>query len=165
MTDQSSQDEIFIRICITDAEESSKQKRGPFAAIVSRGGEIISRSQNNSSSRISDHAEILALHEASLKLKDSDLTGCTLYSNCEPCPMCSFMAREYKVDRVVFSVVSPFVGGHSKWPIMQDKDLQKLDSFFSKAPKITGGILENEGIKVFKKLGWWMFGKNAKLPE
>ena len=155
-------DEKFIRKCIKLSENSLKNGDAPFGSIVVQNGKIISESINNSKNKISDHAEIIALHKASQKLKVKDLSSCTLYSNCEPCPMCSFMLREYKIGRVVFALPSPFVGGYSKWGILQDTEMSQFELFFNKPPKVTVGILEDEAKQVFDEASMWGFGGQAR---
>jgi len=79
-----------------DANELAKKgmnndEGGPFGAvIVDKEGKIISKGNNRviSSKDPTAHAEILAIREASKKLNTYDLSECTLYTSCEPCPMC-----------------------------------------------------------------------------
>lgn len=64
---------------------------GPFGAIiVDKEGKIITRGHNMvlSSNDPTAHAEIIAIRNASKKLNTYDLSNCTLYTSCEPCPMC-----------------------------------------------------------------------------
>lgn len=64
---------------------------GPFGAIIAdSSGNIISRGHNTvlSSHDPTNHAEVVAIREACRKLGTHDLTGYTIYSSCEPCPMC-----------------------------------------------------------------------------
>lgn len=158
-------DEKFIRECIKLSNKSIQDGDAPFGVIVVKDNKIISQSTNNSKNKISDHAEIIALHKAQQKLNSSDLSSCILYSNCEPCPMCAFMIREYKIGKVVFSLPSPFVGGYSKWNILQDTEISQFQPFFGKPPKIIGGILELEAKKIFNKTPLWMFGSSAKKEQ
>ena len=68
-----------------------KKEGGPFGAvIVDKEGKIISTG-NNKVLKTNDptaHAEIVAIRKACSKLKTNDLSNYTLYSSCEPCPMC-----------------------------------------------------------------------------
>ena len=68
-----------------------KKEGGPFGAvIVDKEGKIISTG-NNKVIKTNDptaHAEIVAIRKACSKLKTNDLSEYTLYSSCEPCPMC-----------------------------------------------------------------------------
>lgn len=70
---------------------SSNNEGGPFGAVITdREGNIISRGHNTvlSSHDPTNHAEIVAIREACKKLGTHDLSDCTIYSSCEPCPMC-----------------------------------------------------------------------------
>jgi len=144
-----SQNEKFIQRCIDLSEQSVENGGAPFGALIVKDGEIIADSTNNAQNKISDHAEIVVLDKAHKKLRTSDLSSCILYSNCEPCPMCSFMIREYKIKKVVFSVLSPLMGGFSKWKILQDEELATMPNFFGKPPEVVAGLLESEAKRVF----------------
>jgi guanine deaminase len=77
-------------------------KGGPFAALVVRDGEIIASGVNQVTSAFDPtaHAEIVAIRAACLALKAFQLTGCEIYTTCEPCPMCMgaiYWARPSKV--------------------------------------------------------------------
>lgn len=157
--------EVYIRKCIELSQASLNNGDAPFGSIVVQNGEIIAESTNFAASRVSDHAEVVALHLAHEKLGTSHLEGAILYSNCEPCPMCAFMAREYKVEEVVYALPSPYMGGHSKWNIMEDNELEKFPPFFGKAPKVTSGVLEAEAKAVFDQTPLWMFGSHARKSE
>ena len=144
-------DAKFIRKCIKLSEQSLENRGAPFGALIVKDGKIIADSINNAQKRVSDHAEILALDKAHKKLGTSNLVDCVLYSNCEPCPMCSFMIREYKIKKVVFALPSLYMGGYSKWKILQDEELSKFEDFFGKPPEVISGLLESEAKKVFRK--------------
>ena len=63
---------------------------GPFGAVVVKDNEIVGEGANEVVARTdpSAHAEVLAIRAACRKLKTFQLTGCDLYTSCEPCPMC-----------------------------------------------------------------------------
>lgn len=70
--------------------ENIKKGGGPFGAVIVKDGEIIATGANHVT-RQNDptaHAEVLAIREAAKKLETFDLSGCAIYSSCEPCPMC-----------------------------------------------------------------------------
>ena len=80
----------FMKKAIELADENIKQGGGPFGAVVVCNGEIIGIGAN-SVTNLNDptaHAEVLAIRDASKNLDRFDLSDCTLYSSCEPCPMC-----------------------------------------------------------------------------
>ena len=69
----------------------SKGDGGPFGAIiVDSNGNVISKGHNMvlCTNDPTNHAEVVAIREACKKLNTYDLSGCTIYSSCEPCPMC-----------------------------------------------------------------------------
>jgi tRNA(Arg) A34 adenosine deaminase TadA len=63
---------------------------GPFAALIVKEGRIIAEGTNRVTSKNDPtaHAEVVAIREACRLLADFQLTGCDLYTTCEPCPMC-----------------------------------------------------------------------------
>ena len=63
---------------------------GPFAAVIVKSGKIIAEGANSVTARNDPtaHAEMLAIREACRVLGSFDLTGCEIYTSCEPCPMC-----------------------------------------------------------------------------
>lgn len=71
-------------------EGMSNGQGGPFGAIVVKDGEIIARGFNKvlESNDPTAHAEVVAIRQACEHLGTFDLTGCEVYTSCEPCPMC-----------------------------------------------------------------------------
>lgn len=71
-------------------EGMSNGQGGPFGAIVVKDGEIIARGFNKvlDSNDPTAHAEVVAIRQACEHLGTFDLTGCEVYTSCEPCPMC-----------------------------------------------------------------------------
>ena len=63
---------------------------GPFGAVIAREGEIVAEGVNRvtASCDPTAHAEVQAIRAAGLALGTYDLTGCSIYASCEPCPMC-----------------------------------------------------------------------------
>lgn len=82
----------FMQKAKNNAQEGiSKKEGGPFGAIiVDKEGNIISNGNNKviKNTDPTAHAEIIAIREACKKLKTYDLSEYTLYTSCEPCPMC-----------------------------------------------------------------------------
>ncbi len=83
--------EIFINKVIKVAQKNVLSgKGGPFAALIVKDGRIVSTGYNKVTSKSDPtlHAEIDAIRKAAKKLNMIDLSACSLYSSCEPCPMC-----------------------------------------------------------------------------
>ncbi len=77
---------------------------GPFGAVIAKGVDIIAEGVNcvTSANDPTAHAEIVAIREACKKLGAFELTGCDIYTSCEPCPMCLGAIYWARPDRVYF---------------------------------------------------------------
>ncbi len=82
--------EFFMRKAITLSEENVNREGGPFGAVIVKDGVIIGEGANSVSTNNDPtaHAEIVAIRNATKKLETYNLSGCTIYTSCEPCPMC-----------------------------------------------------------------------------
>ena len=80
----------FMREAIRLSIDNIKQGGGPFGAVIVKDGEIIARGANHVvlANDPTAHAEVTAIREACARLHTYDLSGCEIYSSCEPCPMC-----------------------------------------------------------------------------
>jgi tRNA(Arg) A34 adenosine deaminase TadA len=95
-----------MREAIALAVENARSGRGgPFAALVVKNGEVIARGVNlvTSSNDPTAHAEITAIREACRKLGAFQLSGCEIYTTCEPCPMCMGAIYWARPARVYFA--------------------------------------------------------------
>ena len=156
-------DKKHIIRCIELAERSFKKGESPFGSVVVKDGKVISESGNEvfKNKDITKHAEMIAILAAQKKVGKKNLSKCTLYTICEPCPMCSFLLRELKFKKVVYSLESPYMGGHGKWNILKDPYLERLKPVFSKPPIVIKGVMKNKAMGVFRRAGWGpMFDKN-----
>jgi len=82
--------EDFINLAIRYAKESVDNGDYPFGAVVVQNGKVIGDSRKDLSkyARSLNHAEINAIVNACENIKGSDLSGCILYSSCQPCGLC-----------------------------------------------------------------------------
>jgi tRNA(Arg) A34 adenosine deaminase TadA len=99
-----SKNQEFMKEAIEVSMENIQHGGGPFGAVVVKEGEIIARS-GNSVTRDNDptaHAEVNAIREAAKVLKNHDLSGCVIYSSCEPCPMCLSAIYWARIDRIYY---------------------------------------------------------------
>ena len=84
-------DERFMRRAIELAQSGADENLGgPFGCVIVRDGEIVGEGSNKvtSTNDPTAHAEIVAIREACRNLNSFQLEGCTVYTSCEPCPMC-----------------------------------------------------------------------------
>jgi len=157
-----SYDQHFMARCIELAKCSYEGGDAPFGSLVAKGDKLVAEGGNDSMNRLSEHAEVIALNNAAKAIGSQDLRGLTLYTSCEPCPMCSFMIREYKISRVVYALHSPFMGGHTKWNVLEEEGLEQFPPFFAEAPEVLGGFMEAESKVVMDETPFWMFGPNPE---
>jgi tRNA(Arg) A34 adenosine deaminase TadA len=81
----------FMRRAIALGLENVRTGRGgPFAALVVKDGCVVAEGANRvtTTNDPTAHAEVVAIREACRRLGDFQLSGCDLYTTCEPCPMC-----------------------------------------------------------------------------
>ena len=90
---------------IAVALENLRSGGGPFAAVIVKEGRIIAEGANRvtSTNDPTAHAEVVAIREACRVLADFQLTGCDLYTTCEPCPMCLGAIYWARPARVFFA--------------------------------------------------------------
>jgi tRNA(adenine34) deaminase len=140
-------DNVCMRQCIEIAAKGSRNLDFPFGALVLFKNKVISRRHNEAldKKQVFRHAEMLALIYAQKALTSSQLSQSTFYSSVEPCPMCSFAIQELGISRVVFGLISPVMGGFTKWAVLQDRQINEVfPNTFRHPPEIITGILRDE---------------------
>ena len=97
--------EAFMREAIRLSVENVKNGGGPFGAVIVKDGRIIARGANRvvPNNDPTAHAEICAIREACTRLGTFDLSGCDIYSSCEPCPMCFSAIYWAHLSRLFFA--------------------------------------------------------------
>ena len=96
--------EELMRKAIELSVKNVAEGGGPFGAVIARNGEIVATGVN----RVTDehdptaHAEVSAIRAACRKLNTFDLSGCEIYTSCEPCPMCLGAIYWAHLDRMYY---------------------------------------------------------------
>lgn len=141
--------EYFMREAIRLSLENVNNGGGPFGAVIVKNGEIIATGVN----RVTDscdptaHAEVSAIRAAASGLGTFDLSGCEIYTSCEPCPMCLGAIYWAHLDRIYY--------GNNK---TDAKDIGFDDSFIYDELELKPAdrklhsevLLRNEAIKAFE---------------
>jgi tRNA(Arg) A34 adenosine deaminase TadA len=85
--------------------KSAETIGGPFGCVIVKDNKIISEGSNKvtSTNDPTAHGEIVAIREACLKLNTFNLSGCELYSTCEPCPMCLSAIYWSHIDKIFYA--------------------------------------------------------------
>ena len=78
---------------------------GPFGAVIYKDGKCVAKSFNHvlANNDPTAHAEVYTIRKACEALGTFDLSGCVLYSSCEPCPMCLMACKWANLDKVFFA--------------------------------------------------------------
>ena len=97
--------EKFMRKAISLSIQNIGRGGGPFGAVIVKDGRIVATGVNRVTA-VNDptaHAEISAIRKAAKKLGTFSLEGCTLYTSCEPCPMCLGAVYWAHFDRLFYA--------------------------------------------------------------
>lgn len=146
--DQQQKDLKFMGLALKLAHESQAVGEVPVGAlIVDKVGKIIAKATNlrEKTTSVLGHAELVAIHRASQKLKSWRLIDCTLYVSLEPCFMCAAALVQSRISRVVFGAHDPKGGALGSL-----QDLSN-DSRFNHQFTVTSGIQSIESSELLKK--------------
>lgn len=153
-------DVSLLRATIELADESKKNGRHPFAAIVANErGEIVATASNNSMPPEGDptqHAELVAAAKAARILTPEELAKCTLYTSAEPCCMCSGAIYWCNIGRVVYALsehrLLGLTGDHPENPTFS---LPCREVFLrgQRQVEVNGPLLEEEAAQ--SHIGFW----------
>ena len=96
--------EDFMRKAIELSIENVKNGGGPFGAVIVKDGEIVATGVNRVTANHDPtaHAEVSAIRAACQKLGTFDLSGCGIYTSCEPCPMCLGAIYWAHLDKIYY---------------------------------------------------------------
>jgi guanine deaminase len=94
----------FMRRAIRLSLDNVKKGGGPFGAVIVKDGKIIATGTNKVTLNTDPtaHAEVEVIRKAAKKLNNYDLSGCELYTSCEPCPMCLSAVYWSNISRIYF---------------------------------------------------------------
>jgi tRNA(Arg) A34 adenosine deaminase TadA len=94
----------FMRRAIRLSLDNLKKGGGPFGAVIVKDGKIIATGTNKVTLNTDPtaHAEVEVIRKAAKKLNNYDLSGCELYTSCEPCPMCLSAVYWSNISRIYF---------------------------------------------------------------
>ena len=142
-------DRDLMRKAIELSIENIKNGGGPFGAVIAKDGDIITTGTNRvtADNDPTAHAEVNAIRKACQTLKTFDLSGCTIYTSCEPCPMCLAAIYWAHIDNIYY-------GNNKK----DAADIGFDDSYIydelnlpvEKRTKLMNELLPEEAIKAFQ---------------
>ena len=141
----------FMKLAIVKTEEGIAAGQSPFGAVIVRDGSVVAAT-HNTVWRTTDptaHAEVNCIRAAASALATIDLTGCTMYSTCEPCPMCLSAIHWSKIERVVFgaTIADADAVGFSELHV----GAEELARMGESTLKVEGGLLREECAALFAR--------------
>lgn len=134
------QDETWMAEALSMARLAAEAQEVPVGAVIVRDGKVIGRGFNCNIGLHdpSAHAEIMAMREAGMALRNHRMTGCTLYVTLEPCMMCAGAMIHARFDRIVFGASDPKTGAAGgKFDLLSNPA-------HNHAPLVVGGCLADE---------------------
>jgi guanine deaminase len=152
--------EHYMRLAIRKTLEGIRKGQSPFGACIVKGGRIISCVHNTvwRSTDITAHAEIHAIRQACKKLGTIDLSGATIYSTCEPCPMCFSACHWARISTIVFGarIQDAARTGFHELGISN----RRMKSLGGSSVRLIEGVLRQEAVNLFRM---WRAQKRPKL--
>ena len=153
-------DEYFMRLAIEKTRQGIRLGQTPFGACIVRADGSIASCEHNTVWKTTDitaHGEIQAIRTACQLMGGIDLSGCTIYSTTEPCPMCFSAIHWAKIRRIVFgaSIDDARTAGFNE--LMVSNDIMKRES--KSGVEIEPGCLRQECAGLFQE---WLESGRAR---
>lgn len=139
-----------MRMAIEKAREGVANGQTPFGAAIVKDGKLITCVHNVvwQTTDITAHAEVNAIREACKVLNSVDLSGCVIYSTCEPCPMCFSAIHWAKISKIVYgaSISDAQNVGFNELHI----STETMKELGGSPVEIVGDFLKNESLELFE---------------
>jgi tRNA(adenine34) deaminase len=136
----------MMRRALLAAESAAHKGEVPVGAVVARQAQVLAVTANEreTTKDPTAHAELLAIRQAAALIGGWRLTGCTLYSTLEPCPMCAGAAHAARIGRIVYATSDPKAGyAGTLHNIPADRRLNHTIT-------VEKGLLEDEAAKLLR---------------
>lgn len=141
--------ERYMQLAIEKTKEGIQKGQTPFGACIVKNSRVISCEHNIvwASTDITAHAEINAIRVACKALNTIDLSGCVMYTTCEPCPMCFAACHWARIEKIYYgaSIADAQQAGFHELTISADtmRELGKSEVGIQK------DVLNNECVQLF----------------
>jgi tRNA(adenine34) deaminase len=147
----------MMRRALEAAREAASRGEVPVGAVVAREKEVLSVAANEreATGDPTAHAELLAIRRAAQKLGGWRLSGCTLYSTLEPCPMCAGAIHAARLSRLVYAAPDPKSGYAGTLHSVPD------DPALNHRVAVTSGVLEDEAARLLRAF----FRERRRAPD
>lgn len=160
MMENNEEHEKFMRMAIAlSVKNVSESLGGPFGAVIVKDGKVIAGSGNKvtSSNDPTAHAEVSAIRLACTALNTFDLSGCVVYTSCEPCPMCLGAIYWSRIETIYYANTKADAGDIG----FSDKFIyDELDKPMDKRTLPVVQMMRDEAMEAFK-----LWGKSSMRIE
>lgn len=151
--------EHFMQLALDKAREGVDNGQSPFGACIVKDGKVIVCEYNIvwESTDITAHAEIHAVRKANRILNTIDLTGCVIYSTCEPCPMCFTAIHWARIDKIYFGAGIEDARRFGFNELTVSNEMLKNNG--SSKVEVEGGLMKEKCIELFE---YWTSKKDKR---
>jgi guanine deaminase len=151
--------EHFMLLALKKAKEGIDAGQSPFGACIVKNDEIVSCEHNTvwESTDITAHAEVHAIREANKKLNSIDLSGCVIYSTCEPCPMCFTAIHWARIDKIIYGAEIEDAKRYGFNELTVSNEVMKNQG--GSKVKIESGFMKEKCVELFE---YWASKKDNK---
>ena len=144
------EDKKFMQMAIDKAKGGIDNGQSPFGACIVKDGKVIACEHNIvlESTDITAHAEIHAIRNACISLDNIELSGCTIYSTCEPCPMCFTAIHWARIDKIIYGaqIADAKRFGFNELTVSNNE----LKTEGGSTVEIAGGFMREECVKMME---------------
>jgi tRNA(adenine34) deaminase len=164
--------ERMVELVAYTARSMQTARPVPFGSSIveTRTGKVLLKALNAVAPEFdpSSHAEVRAIRKATKKLKKISLSGYTLYTTCEPCPMCMSAALWAGVDRVVYGATIEDANKHCRQIQIHAEEVSRRSDM---ACAIAGPLLRDECYALFthpamlRAFKLWSTSKTARKKQ
>jgi tRNA(adenine34) deaminase len=158
----STEHDYFMERAMALATQAMDEGNRPAGAVIVRDGKAIGEGRNlvHTTSDPTAHGEIVAIRTVAASLASVDLTGCTLYTSMEPCPMCCWAIIDAKISRLVLGCRHAALGRKD----IGTYSVERLVAMTGRPLEIITGVKDRECERLRKSwTGWRAF--QAEGPE
>ena len=137
---------FFMGEALMEAKKALEKGEVPIGAVVVLGDDVIGRGYNQPITKNDPtaHAEIMALRDASMNLKNYRLKDTQVYSTLEPCLMCAGALVHARIKKLYYSASDPKSG------VIENNGSLMQSAFLNHKISYEGGILKEESSKILK---------------
>ncbi|OIP81001.1 tRNA-specific adenosine deaminase [Candidatus Peregrinibacteria bacterium CG2_30_44_17] len=142
--------EKFMQMAIDKTREGVLSGQTPFGACIVKDGKVVACEHNTvwQDTDITSHGEVHTIRAACKAIGSIDLSGCILYSTCEPCPMCFSAIHWARIDTVVYGafIADAQDAGFNELTISNEK----MKEFGGSPVNFISGFMRDENVALFK---------------